>query len=164
MNPARCRQVVHMLGLATVVVALVLPGCEGSHMSDQDIEAILAETDAFVGAMNDGDAELAASFYTEDGMRVGAFGDTQHGREEIEAALDRLLNQSMPGARLSQERGEVRLLTADLAIWKGGLEITLPGSEPPLRGHVIQIMKRVDGRWLILEGHPKLFPPPPRAG
>lgn len=28
----------------------------------------------------------------------------------------------------------------------------------------MQVTKQVDGRWPILEGHPKLAPPPERAG
>jgi uncharacterized protein (TIGR02246 family) len=133
----------------------------GGHMDQVEVEAIIAETRAFVEAMNAGDAALAASFYTEDGTRVGGFGDTQHGRKELEAAYVRLLHEVMPGARLRQARGTVRMLTQDLGVWQGGLEIAVPGSEAPLRGHVVQVMKKVEGRWLILEGHPKLFPTPP---
>jgi uncharacterized protein (TIGR02246 family) len=130
-------------------------------MHQVELEAIIGETRAFAEAMNAGDAALAASFYTEDGTRVGGFGDTQHGRKEIEAAYHRLLHEVMPGARLEQERGTVRMLTRVLAVWQGGLEIIVPGSEVPYRGHVVQVMKKVKGRWLILEGHPKLFPTPP---
>lgn len=133
-------------------------------MDQLEVEAIIEETQAFADAMNAGDAALAASFYAEDGTRVGGFGDVQHGREEIGAAYDRLLHQSMPGARLSQERGTVRMLTPDLAVWQGGLEIVVPGSGAPLRGHVVQVMKKINGRWLILEGHPKIFPPPSSGG
>jgi uncharacterized protein (TIGR02246 family) len=132
-------------------------------MNHIEIEAILAETQAFAEAMNAGDAALAASFYTEDGTRVGGSGDTQHGRQEIEAAYHRLLHEAMPGARLSQERGTVRMLTPDLAVWQGGIEIVVPGSEATLRGHVVQVMNKVDGRWLILEGHPKIYPEPPHG-
>jgi hypothetical protein len=56
-----------------------------------------------------------------------------------------------------QERGTVRMLSADLAVWQGGLEIQ-PQSGPVLKGHVVQVMKRVGTRWLIVEGHPKFFP------
>jgi uncharacterized protein (TIGR02246 family) len=132
-------------------------------MNHIEIEAILAETQAFAEAMNAGDAALAASFYTEDGTRVGGSGDTQHGRQEIEAAYHRLLHEAMPGARLSQERGTVRMLTPDLAVWQGGIEIVVPGSEATLRGHVVQVMNKVDGSWLILEGHPKIYPEPPHG-
>lgn len=130
-------------------------------MNQTDIETIIAETQAFAEAMNAGDAAAAAAFYTEDGVRVGAFGDAQHGRAEIEAAYNRLLHETMAGAQLNQERGTVRMLTSEVAVWQGRLEIVIPGREEPIKGHVVQVMKRVGDRWLIMEGHPKIFPPPP---
>jgi uncharacterized protein (TIGR02246 family) len=130
-------------------------------MDAHEVETIIAETQAFAEAMNAGDAAAAASFYTDDGVRVGAFGDTQQGRAAIEAAYARLLQETMAGARLDQERGTVRILTPGLAVWQGRLLIALPGAEAPIRGHVVQVMKREGDRWLILEGHPKIFPPPP---
>jgi uncharacterized protein (TIGR02246 family) len=123
-----------------------------------DEQAIISETEAFAEAWNKGDAKEAASFYTEDGVRVGAFGDVQHGRAEIEAAYERLLHQTMPGARVKQERGDVRMLSSELAVWQAGMEIIPSSGGPPLKGHVVQVMKKVKGRWLVLEGHPKIFP------
>lgn len=131
-------------------------------MESADEQAILNDAEAFAEAWNRGDAKAAASFFTDDGVRVGAFGDIQHGKAEIEAAYDRLLHQTMPGATATQERGSVRMLSADLAIWQGGLEIVPPGG-PPLKGHVVQVLKKIDKRWLTLEAHPKIFPPPPRT-
>ena len=130
-------------------------------MESNDEQTILREIKAFSEAWNKGDAQAAASFFTDDGARVGAFGDVQHGRTEIEAAYERLLHQTMPGAVLKQERGSVRMLTDELAIWQGGLEIVPPGGGSSMKGYVIQVMKKVEGRWLILEGHPKIFSPPP---
>jgi len=40
------------------------------------------------------------------------------------------------------------------------MQIAPGGAAPPLRGYVVQVMKKVGGRWLVLEAHPKLFPPP----
>jgi uncharacterized protein (TIGR02246 family) len=135
-------------------------GCalRGERTMSNESDAIIAETQKFAEAWNQGNARLAASFYTEDGVRVGAFGDLQRGRDEIEAAYDRLLHQTMPGARVSQDSGSVRMLSSDLALWQGGMEIFPAGGAPPLKGHVVQVMKKVKGRWLILEAHPKLFP------
>jgi hypothetical protein len=65
----------------------------------------------------------------------------------------------MSGAKLHQERGTVRMLSPDLAIWQGGLEIH-GESGPPIRGHVVEVMKKSGDRWLVLEAHPKFFPPP----
>lgn len=130
-------------------------------MKTDDEQAIMNETASFAEAWSKGDAKAAASYYTEDGTRVGAFGDIQNGRSEIEAAYDRLLHQTMPGAVVKQERGGVRMLTPELAIWQGGIEIIPAGGGSALKGYVVQVMKKVEERWLVLEGHPKLFPPPP---
>ena len=126
--------------------------------SDED--AIIAEVEAFTTVWNNADAEAAASFFTEDGARVGAFGDVQHGRAELAAAYDQLFHGPMAGAAIRQERGTVRILAPGLAVWQGGIEVQ-PTSGPPLKGHVVQIMKQVGSRWLVLEGHPKFFPPRP---
>jgi uncharacterized protein (TIGR02246 family) len=123
--------------------------------------AIFAEIDGFTNAWNAGDAKAAASFFTEDAVRVGAMGDVQRGRAELEAAYERLLQQAMAGATVTQDRGTVRMLAPDLAIWQGGMVINLPDGSSR-RGHVVQVMKKVDGRWLVLETHPKFFPPPQR--
>jgi len=130
-------------------------------MERDESARILAETRAFAEAMSAGDAAEAAAFCTELGVRVGVFGDTQHGRAEIEAAYERLLHDTMAGARFNQEPGTVRMLTPDLAVWRGGIEIALPGAAAPIRGHAVQMMQRVGERWLILEGHPRIFPTPP---
>lgn len=130
-------------------------------MESNDERAIFAETEAFAEAWNKGDARAAVSFFTQDAVRVGALGDVQHGRPEIEAAYNSLLHHTMPGAIVKQERGTVRMLSDELAIWQAGIEIVPPTGGPSLKGHVVQVMKRVAGRWLILEAHPKIFPPPP---
>jgi uncharacterized protein (TIGR02246 family) len=128
-------------------------------MSQNEADAIFLVTEQFLTAWNNGDSKAAAAFFTEDGTRVGAFGDVQHGRAEIEKAYERLMYQSMPGAKAKQEKGDVRMLGNDLAVWQGGLEIALPEGTV-LKGHVMQVMKKVNGKWMILEVHPKLFPPP----
>jgi uncharacterized protein (TIGR02246 family) len=129
-------------------------------MSDED--AIIAEVEAFSKVWSAGDAKGAASFFTEDGVRVGAMGDVQHGRAELTAAYDKLLHGPFAGARVTQERGSVRMLIPELALWQGAMQIQPPGDRPPMKGYVVQLMKKVSGRWLVLEAHPKLFPPPPK--
>jgi uncharacterized protein (TIGR02246 family)/steroid delta-isomerase-like uncharacterized protein len=128
--------------------------------STPDEQAIVREVQAFSEAWSRGDAKAAASFYTEEGVRVGASGDAQKGRVEIQAAYDKLLHGPFAGAKITQERGTVRLLAPDLAVWQGGMEILPRGGNSTIKGYVVQVMKKVDGRWLVLEAHPKLFPPP----
>jgi uncharacterized protein (TIGR02246 family) len=127
-----------------------------------DEEAISAETQRFAEAWSRGDAKAAVAFFADDGVRVGAMGDTQRGRAEIEAAFERLFHGPFAGASVHLQPGTVRMLTADLALWQGAIEIT-PAEGAPMNGHVVQLMKMVEGRWLVLESHPKLFPTPPAA-
>ena len=60
-------------------------------MPPSEEQAIFDETEAFARAWNQGDARAAAAFFAEDGVRVGAFGDAQSGRAEIEAAYEAAL-------------------------------------------------------------------------
>ena len=127
-------------------------------MVPNEEEQVIQATQDFLVAWNKGDAKAASLFYTEDGVRVGASGDIQHGRHEIELAYNKLLNQTMPGATVRQERGNVRMLTSDLALWQGSIEIIPSTRDSPLKGYVVQVMKKVNNKWLVLEGHPKLYP------
>lgn len=129
-------------------------------MPSQDEQAIYRENEAFSRAWNAADADVLAAFFTEDAVRVGAFGDVQHGRGQIAAAFRHLLHERMEGATVQQERGTVRMLTPEIAVWQGGIQIRLPGGTL-LRGHAVQVMRRVGDRWLIVEAHPKLFPAAP---
>ena len=83
--------------------------------------------------------------------------DIEHGREEIENGYDNLMHKAMPSAKTKQEKGTIRMLTPELAIWQGGLEIQIVG-QPPIKDYVVQVMKKVNSKWMILEGHPKLYP------
>lgn len=121
-------------------------------------ELIIRASEDFLTAWNNGDARAASEFFAEDGVRVDAFGAIQRGREEIEAAYDKLLHETMQGAKVKQERGTIRMLTPDLAIWQGGIEIILADSST-MKGYVVQIMQKQNGKWLNLEVHPKIFPP-----
>src|SRR3990172_4284547 len=156
-------QTIGQLGAAVfyLVHAVVPFNSGGEKMTTDDEETIMNETASFAEAWSKGDAKAAAAYYAADGTRAGAFGDIQHGRSEIEAAYDRLLHQTMPGAVVKQERGSVRMLSPELAIWQAGIEIIPPGDGSALKGYVVQVMQKVEGRWLVLEGHPKLFPSPP---
>lgn len=121
-------------------------------------QAIIAENQAFQEVWNSGDAKGSASFYTEDATRVDAFGNVQHGRADIEKAYDMMLHQTMPGAKVELERGSIRMLTPEFAVWHGRIEIILAKGVTPLKGHVVQVMNKVNRRWLILEAHLKIFP------
>ena len=129
-----------------------------------DEDSILKEAATYATAWGTGDGKLCASFFTEDAARTDARGVSQHGRAELEQAYTEMLTTWFKGAHLNQEVGTVRMLTPEYAFWEAGIEVTHP-TGPANKGNVIHIYKKVDGRWLILEAHPKLYPslpPPPK--
>lgn len=130
-------------------------------MSDED--ELHQVHDAFARVWSAGDASGAAQFWTEDGVRVGAAGDTQRGREAIRAALERLFSGAFKGATVHVERGTMRVLGPGLALYQGRMQIRPGGERPPLDGYYLDVMTKIGGRWLILESHPKLFPSAQRA-
>lgn len=132
-------------------------------MKSNDEDLIIQATQEFLEAWNKGDAKLVTSFFTEDAIRVdgvGALGAIQRGKAELEAAYVQLFNQTMPGVQMKYlDKGEVRMYSPDFAVWQGNLEIVRPDGIST-KGHVVEIFKKVNDRWLIIEGHPKFSSPP----
>jgi uncharacterized protein (TIGR02246 family) len=148
-----------LYSLSLLVWFIVFSSCKKADVvNEADKEDILKETEKFIEAWNSGDAKLCASFYDEDGIRVGAEGDIHQGRPQIEAAYEYVLHKISPGARATASKGTVRLLTPEYALWQTSYTIEKPGDSLRLAGHVVEVLKKVNGRWLILEAHPKLFP------
>lgn len=128
-------------------------------MSPDEVEVLHLEQ-TFIAAWNKGDARGAAASYADDGVRVGAFGDIAHGRRDIEAAYEKLLQGPMRGATIEWTPA-VRSLAADVIIAKGRFTIRPPAGARPVEGHAADIWVRSAGRWQIAEAHPKLYPQPP---
>jgi uncharacterized protein (TIGR02246 family) len=122
-------------------------------------EAIQRAANDFAAAWSSGDPDAAASFFTEDAVRVDAAGGIQNGRAEIRAALDELVHRILSVPKIAFGSGTIRMITADCALWRGDMNITTADGAM-LKGYATLLMRREDGRWLILEAHPKLYPPP----
>lgn len=145
----------------SILIILLATSCKESKMKNE--EAVYAETESFRQAWNKGDAKLVTSFFTDNAIRtsgVGSSGVTQRGKVELEAAYVRLFTQTMPGIQMKYlDRGEVRMLSSDFAVWQGNLEIIRPDGTST-KGDIVEIFKKVNDRWLIAEAHPR-FPSPP---
>jgi len=149
------------IAYVSIFVIHLLTSCKQPEMKVE--EAIYAETEAFRQAWNKGDAKLVTSFFTDNAIRVdgvGATGATQRGRNELEAAYNRLFHETMTGIQMKYlDKGEVRKLSPDIVVWQGNLEIIRPDGTST-KGHVVEIFKKVNDRWLIVEAHPKVSSPP----
>lgn len=150
--------------IVSISILLILSATACNRAAINEEEAIYAETEAFRQAWNKGDAKLVTSFFTDDAIRVdgvGATGKTQRGKKELEAAYVRLFHETMPGAQMKYlGKGEIRMLSPGLAVWQGNLEVVRTDGTL-LQGHVVEILKKINDRWLILEAHPKVSPSPP---
>ncbi len=125
------------------------------------IKEITGLEQKFISAWNAGDAHAAAAFYAEDGTRVGASGDVSHGRAAIEVAYTKLFDGPMKGASVEWHPA-VRLLAPEVAVAQGPITIRRASGGAPIEGYAVDVWKRTGGRWQVVEGHPKLFPPPPK--
>jgi uncharacterized protein (TIGR02246 family) len=128
-------------------------------MDINEERAIRSEIEGFIRAWNAGDVAKAAAFFAADAVRVGAFGDIQHGRDAIAGALDMFLHHTMPGVRLRVQPGPIRMLSPEFALTQGEFEIVLPDGSM-WKGYAVDLWEKREGRWLMLESHPKIFPPP----
>src|SRR5262245_62415267 len=113
----------------------------GGHASEKESDHMPMATDeidrlvqAYAAAWSSGEAKAAAAFFTEDAVRVDAAGGVQHGRAEIEAALDELVHRTLSVPKIALTHGIVRMLTPDLALWRGDMDITTADSSPPRKG------------------------------
>jgi uncharacterized protein (TIGR02246 family) len=122
-----------------------------------DEKEILERTATFLAAWQRRDAKAATAHMTEDAVRVGAFGDVQRGRAEIKTAFQKLFSGGpMKGAKIQFEPS-VRLLASEVAVSQGALTIT-PAEGAPMAGYVVELWKKRDGRWCLIETHPKFSP------
>jgi hypothetical protein len=65
----------------------------------------------------------------------------------------------MPGVRLRVQPGPIRMLSPEFALTQGEFEIVLPDGSM-WKGYAVDLWEKREGRWLMLETHPKIFPPP----
>lgn len=152
-----------IVGAAAVLLALIVSGAtHAKEPTVSDQKAIIDLHHQFMSAWNKGDAEAVARCLAEDGVRVGGGGDIARGRAEIRAEFARLFGGPFRGATARfVGDGEVRMLGSDYALWQGPIEVSLPDKPGPMKGYAVDVMVRRGGAWLILETHPKLYPPPP---
>ena len=134
---------------------------KGKSTVKTDEASIIQLHQDFAAAWSNGDVDGVMALYADSAVRVGAAGDIEHGRAEIKAAYERLLSGSFKGAQVQIDSGTVRILSQDLALWQAPMEIRPAGGPSPINGYALDVMRKIDGRWRILETHPKLFPPSP---
>jgi len=112
--------------------------------AEAGIKAITAE---YAKAFNAGDAKAAAGLWTVEGEYIGADGEGQTGRAEIEKSLASFFKAN-PKAVAEIRIDSVRVMGRGLATAEGVVSLKLPGAETALESRYTAIHILEDGKWL----------------
>ncbi|MEX0675637.1 MAG: nuclear transport factor 2 family protein [Pirellulales bacterium] len=119
----------------------------------QEEQAIRAAAKEYVRALAHNDTKALLDLWVPEGDIVDEFGRGSSAREVIERdANARAANATGEGSpsTVNVTESSIRLLTADVAIEDGGVEVSRGGLEPPtLRGRFTAIWLKRDGRWRL---------------
>lgn len=147
MNARQCR-----LGLASIIAVWTI----SSSVSAQTTEdrAIRDVQTAQANAWNRHDAAAYAALFTDDGEVINVVGWWWQGRAEIERKLTAAFAFVFRESTLSITDVTVRLLAPDIAVahvrWTMSGARTPPGVPEPREGIQIQVLRKVEQRWLIV--------------
>lgn len=124
-----------------------------------ELEAIRAESQAFVSAFNQGDAETLAALWTEDGEYVDDAGQELIGRDAIQKAYAQYFADN-PGVTLRLTIDSLRLVGPGVAIEDGrALQEPAPAREPGVSAYTVMHVK-ADGKWRMASVRDRWIPTP----
>lgn len=113
-----------------------------------DEAAIRQRAKDYLAAIERGDGEEIASFWTADGDYVDDAGQAVNGRRLAQRTGDRSDEQG-DGGRLAVTVVSIRFITPDVAIEDGALGLpSAPSGEPVVRRYTA-IWARQDGKWML---------------
>jgi len=129
-------------------VALLLVPCAVTHGQQADATAaIKAAIRSYAEALERGDGKSLANLWTLDGDIVDDEGRVFNGREAVAQVTPASKDAPRPSLRIAQTK--LRLLTADVAIEDGTVEVTPPGATTPLSGWFTATWVRNEGTWKL---------------
>jgi uncharacterized protein (TIGR02246 family) len=114
---------------------------------DEATAGIRAAIRTYAEAFERGDGKALAALWTPDGDIVDDEGRLLNGREAVGQITASTEETPRPSFRIEQTN--LRLLTADVAIEDGTVEVTPPGATAPLKGWFSATWVRHDGTWKL---------------
>ncbi|HMG11951.1 MAG TPA: SgcJ/EcaC family oxidoreductase [Gemmatimonadaceae bacterium] len=132
---------------AILTLSTASPGQTADDAAIREVQARQAE------AWNQHDAAAYAKLFTEDGEVVNVVGWWWKGRSQIESRLTDAFAFVFSDSKMTIADVQTRHLAPGLAIahvlWTMSGAKTPPGIPEPREGIEIQVLKKVDGKWLI---------------
>ena len=123
-----------------------------------DKSAIHKIAQDYASFINSRDVEGVIADFADDCIMVDSSGNILKGKAELRDGFKRFYEQLTPEIKLELGEVSVRMLTPEIATWQAAFEFLPPINDDASKGYIVQIMSKVDDRWLRLETHVKLFP------
>jgi uncharacterized protein (TIGR02246 family) len=114
---------------------------------DEAKAAIKSAIRSYAEAFERGDGKTLAGLWTPDGDIIDDEGRLLNGRESTGQITAATKDAPRPSFRI--EETNLRLLTSDVAIEDGTVEVTPPGATTPLKGWFSATWVRHDGTWKL---------------
>ncbi len=107
--------------------------------------------EAYAQAWAKGDAKAVASLHATEAIRIGADGRVAVGRVAIEQAVREALGGPYRSTKISLSAGQTTRAGQDVYVSEGTFQIGggMPPAGTATRGHYLQTLIRLNGRWLI---------------
>jgi uncharacterized protein (TIGR02246 family) len=107
--------------------------------------------EAYALAWAKGDAKAVASLHATEAIRIGADGRVAVGRVAIEQAVREALGGPYRSTKISLNAGQTTRAGQDVYVSEGTFQIGggMPPAGTATRGHYLQTLIRLNGRWLI---------------
>jgi uncharacterized protein (TIGR02246 family) len=133
--------------LVTCIAMLLLPGDAAHGQQGEATAGIRATIRSYAEAFERGDGKTLASLWTPDGDIVDDEGRLLNGREAVGQITPATKDAPRPSFQIEQTN--LRMLTADVAIEDGTVEVTPPGATAALKGWFSATWVRHDGTWKL---------------
>ena len=126
---------------------LLLSGDAAHGQQGEATAGIRATIRSYAEAFERGDGKTLASLWTPDGDIVDDEGRLLNGREAVGQITPATKDAPRPSFQIEQTN--LRMLTADVAIEDGTVEVTPPGATAALKGWFSATWVRHDGSWKL---------------
>ena len=133
--------------LVAFIAVLLMPWGTARAQQGEATAAIRAAIRSYAEAFERGDGKTLAGLWTLDGDIIDDEGRVLNGREAVGQITAATKDAPRPAFRIEQT--SLRLLTADVAIEDGTVEVTPPGATAPLTGWFSATWVRQDGGWKL---------------
>ncbi len=139
------------LSLTTVAtVAVLMSAAEllyAAEPSETEIQIRRAAT-GYLEALNRGDAEQIASFWTPDGVFVDATNQSHHAHKLIKAEFSSVASATEK-SEVRQNDSTVRMISADVALERGSSRATANGTTAGPTTTFIALWVKSESKWLL---------------